>query len=216
MKKLSEYQTMAFDCDGVILNSNHIKTQAFYSLALPYGTLVAADLVDYHVANGGIARDKKIDHLFHSILKRAPSKGERTNLMDTYADLIFERLMKAEIANGLKDLKLRTKGAEWIVVSGGNQGELRTIFERRALDSHFPIANVFGSPRSKHQIIEDGHKQGQFKAPVLFVGDSHYDHQVAQDFNFDFVFTSAWSEWKNPKLGENSIMIDYIADLLEI
>ena len=33
---LLQYQTLIFDCDGVVLNSNKIKTQAFYDVAKVY------------------------------------------------------------------------------------------------------------------------------------------------------------------------------------
>jgi len=35
--ELKQYKTLIFDCDGVILNSNKIKTQAFYDVAKIYG-----------------------------------------------------------------------------------------------------------------------------------------------------------------------------------
>mgnify|MGYP002280379498 CR=1 FL=1 len=52
---LSGYNTLVFDCDGVILNSNSIKTEAFYQTALPHGEDAAQVLRDYHLCNGGIS-----------------------------------------------------------------------------------------------------------------------------------------------------------------
>lgn len=57
--KLIEYKTLVFDCDRVILNSNKVKTEAFYQSALAYGEQAAQALVEYHIANGGISRYKK-------------------------------------------------------------------------------------------------------------------------------------------------------------
>ena len=45
---ISQYATLIFDCDGVILDSNKIKTTAFYNTALPYGEDAAEALVNYH------------------------------------------------------------------------------------------------------------------------------------------------------------------------
>ncbi len=53
---LADYSTLIFDCDGVILDSNRVKTAAFFSAASPYGELVAAKLVEHHVAHGGVSR----------------------------------------------------------------------------------------------------------------------------------------------------------------
>jgi len=61
IRYLNEYQTLVFDCDGVVLNSNKIKTQAFYEAAKHFGHESAQALVDYPVANGGISRYAKFD-----------------------------------------------------------------------------------------------------------------------------------------------------------
>ncbi|MFH7588150.1 HAD family hydrolase, partial [Oceanimonas smirnovii] len=56
---VTDYVTLVFDCDGVVLNSNKVKTEAFYKAALPYGEAAAQAMVDYHVAHGGVSRYKK-------------------------------------------------------------------------------------------------------------------------------------------------------------
>ena len=57
MKKLiKEYKTIIFDCDGVILNSNKIKTQAFYETAKKYGHEFAQRLVEHHLLNSGMSQ----------------------------------------------------------------------------------------------------------------------------------------------------------------
>ncbi len=42
-----KYKSLIFDCDGVVLNSNKAKTEAFYKAALPYGEQAASALVEY-------------------------------------------------------------------------------------------------------------------------------------------------------------------------
>ena len=41
-----DYKTWLFDCDGVILDSNKIKTESYYELALPYGKDKADKLIE--------------------------------------------------------------------------------------------------------------------------------------------------------------------------
>ena len=55
IKDIREYLTLVFDCDGVLLDSNKVKTDAFYKSALPYGENAANELVSYHKENGGIS-----------------------------------------------------------------------------------------------------------------------------------------------------------------
>ena len=68
--ELSKYSTIIFDCDGVILNSNDIKTNAFYEIAKVYGHLPALELKNYHKINGGVSRYEKFNYLFTNILCR--------------------------------------------------------------------------------------------------------------------------------------------------
>ncbi|MDP2247466.1 MAG: HAD family hydrolase, partial [Nitrosomonadales bacterium] len=48
---ISQYKTIVFDCDGVILDSNQLKTQAYFDTAIDFGAneQQAKALMDYHV-----------------------------------------------------------------------------------------------------------------------------------------------------------------------
>ena len=64
--------------------------------------------------------------------------------------------------------------------------------------SQYFEGHIFGSPRSKEEIISSGLKTTSLKSQ-LFIGDSKYDMMVAEKFGMDFVFLSQWSEWKPDK-----------------
>ena len=81
---MKNYSHLFFDCDGVILNSNKIKTDAFYKLALNLGELKAEQLVNYHLENGGISRYEKIKFFQKNILKNTNIKLYQ-ELVDNYA-----------------------------------------------------------------------------------------------------------------------------------
>ena len=51
MTDLTFYKTLVFDCDGVVLNSNKIKTRAFYDVASIYGHKVAKEFKDYQITD---------------------------------------------------------------------------------------------------------------------------------------------------------------------
>ena len=60
---LKKYTTIVFDCDGVILDSNVVKTEAYFRTAKNLGAsdAQAQQLVDYHIKLGGISRYHKFD-----------------------------------------------------------------------------------------------------------------------------------------------------------
>ncbi|EJL6923793.1 HAD family hydrolase, partial [Vibrio cholerae] len=189
---LTQYQTLVFDCDGVVLNSNKVKTEAFFKAALPYGEAAAQKLVDYHVSRGGISRYKKFEWFVQEVVA-GKSGPDLPQLLATYANEVRHGLLTCEIATGLAELRANTQHCTWLIVSGGDQQELREVFAKRGLD-HFFDGGIFGSPDSKDSILAREIALSNITKPALFLGDSQYDHRVATTACLDFVFLSGWSE----------------------
>lgn len=198
-KHLSDYSTFVFDCDGVLLNSNKIKTQAFYDVAKIFGHEPAQALKDYHVQNGGISRFVKFKYLLTNILKKPLDQAELNQLLDNFAHEVKKALMTCEVAEGLAKLRERTKHSNWLVVSGGDQKELREVFQARGLDKYFD-GGIFGSPDTKDSILERELGSLSSHRPALFLGDSKYDYQAAQTAGLDFIFLTEWTEVEDYKL----------------
>lgn len=190
---LEKYASLIFDCDGVILNSNKVKTQAFYNAALPYGKEAAMMLVDYHVANGGISRYKKFDLFLNKMISDKADGPGLDELLKCYASEVRSGLLNCDIAEGLSELRKATKHTNWLIVSGGDQSELREIFFERELNAYFD-GGIFGSPDTKDQILQREIIAGNIQKPALFFGDSKYDFEAAKRAQLDFVFVSDWSE----------------------
>lgn len=192
---IDRYSTMVFDCDGVLLNSNEVKTQAFFQAALPYGEQAAQALADYHVANGGVSRYKKFSYFLEHMVPAPLADVTLDHLLARYAACVQEGLLNCELASGLHQLREKTPQARWMIVSGGDQAELRNLFAERQLASLFD-GGIFGSPDTKDEILAREKANGNIVAPALFIGDSKYDHQASTSAGLDFVFLSGWSEVK--------------------
>ncbi|MGE8328338.1 HAD family hydrolase [Pseudomonas urmiensis] len=189
----SDYSTFIFDCDGVILDSNRVKTIAFYNAALPYGKLAAQALVDYHVTNGGVSRYKKFDYFLTELISEVDPNYGLEQLLRTYAQEVAEGLENCEVAAGLEILKAKMPESSWLIVSGGDQNELRNLFDVRNLSYLFQ-GGIYGSPNSKDEILQREILAGNIQFPALFFGDSQYDYEAAKRAKMDFVFVSDWSE----------------------
>ncbi len=220
---LEAYTTLVFDCDGVVLDSNRIKTEAFRAAALPWGEAAAAALVAHHVANGGISRHRKFAHFLDTILpEHAPGAVPGRDgpgleeLLSAYAAAVRAGLMSCAVAEGLAALRAATAGARWCIVSGGDQAELRDIFAARGLDGLFD-GGIFGSPDSKDTILARELASGTIAHPALFLGDSRYDHAAASRAGLDFVFISGWSEvedWPVFVAGHNLQHVRHLHDIV--
>lgn len=199
MNHIALYKTLVFDCDGVILNSNKVKTEAFYCAALPYGELAAQALVDYHTTHGGISRYKKFV-LFLEELVPKYAEGvqgpDLEQLLESYANLVKEGLLTCEVAKDLIELRRVLPETNWLIVSGGDQAELRQVFAERGLEGLFN-GGIFGSPDTKDEILTRELSNGNIQTPALFLGDSKYDHQAAIIAGLDFVFLYNWTEVKD-------------------
>lgn len=192
---VTDYTTLVFDCDGVVLDSNKVKTEAFYQATLPYGEAAAQAMVDHHVANGGVSRYKKFAYFLEQI---APNYTEQQGpdlgaLLQAYAGHVREGLLRCEMAPGLEALRKQTSNARWLIVSGGDQAELRDVFASRGIAEWFD-GGIFGSPDTKDEILARELASGAIQQPALFLGDSKYDYQAASAAGLDFVFLSGWSE----------------------
>lgn len=205
-----QYATLVFDCDGVVLDSNRVKTEAFRQAALPWGTVPAEALVAHHVAHGGVSRYAKFAHFLDHILpQHAPDAvpgrdgPDLQALLDTYAGAVREGLLTCAVADGLAELRAATPQSRWMIVSGGDQAELRDIFALRDLASLFD-GGIFGSPDSKDTILDRELENGNIMQPAVFLGDSQYDFDASRRANIEFLFVSQWSEWN-----EGSVFREY-------
>jgi phosphoglycolate phosphatase-like HAD superfamily hydrolase len=210
LEKLQKYKTLIFDCDGVVLNSNKVKTEAFYDSAVKkYGDDAATALANYHKANGGISRYKKFEFFLSHIVDSKSIldlEVEFSDLIKKYAEVVRLGLMSCKVAENIFELRSLMTNSNWLIVSGGDQNELREIFKSRDLFNLFD-GGIFGSPLAKDDIFQRELDNGNIKRPALFLGDSKYDFQVSKSAELDFLFISEWSEvsqwdaWCN----ENSI-----------
>lgn len=198
---LSAYATLVFDCDGVVLDSNRIKTEAFRIAAAPWGRMAADALVAYHIKNGGVSRYAKFTHFVEAILPtHAPAAvpGDdgpgMEDMLAAYAEAVREGLMSCDVAEGIAELRSATPEAGWLIVSGGDQAELREVFAARGLATLFD-GGIFGSPDSKDAILAREIANGTIQEPALFLGDSRYDREAASRAGLDFLFVADWSEW---------------------
>ncbi|MDZ4097640.1 MAG: HAD family hydrolase, partial [Methylophilaceae bacterium] len=152
---LAQYKTWVFDCDGVILDSNLLKTQAYYDTAIAFGAThdQAQAIMDYHVKLGGVSRYPKYQYFLEKILGRPAIQEDMDFLLARFASEIHQGLLHCKIADGLFELRQKYLDAKWMVLSGSDQEELRALFHERQLAGLFD-AGIFGSPDNKDQVLE--------------------------------------------------------------
>ena len=189
---MKNYSHLFFDCDGVILNSNKVKTNAFYKIAVRYGEDSAKKLVNYHIKNGGISRYKKIKFFQKNILKNNDSNLYE-ELINDYGEILKKELLKTEISKGIFKIKEFFFDSKLAVISGSDQKELFWLFKKLKIENIFD-AGIFGSPKSKEEIFNQIFKNSNDIVSSIYLGDSKYDFEVSKMFGIDFAFISEWTE----------------------
>ena len=192
--KYIEYKTIIFDCDGVILNSNKIKSNSFYEVTCEFGVDLAKKFEKYHKINGGVSRFKKFQYFIDEILPKNSIKPSIEYLLEKYSSNIFKKLLECEINSDIRNLYKNSCEDNWMVISGSKQSELIQIFKQRNI-SHFFKKGIFGSPNSKIEIFNREISNKNILRPAIYLGDSQYDFEVAKRFNIDFLFVSDWTEF---------------------
>jgi phosphoglycolate phosphatase-like HAD superfamily hydrolase len=217
MFDFNKINTIIFDCDGVILNSNQLKKKAYYKAAFPsYGHELASSLTTYLTNNTGKPRGHFIDYFLKNIVPPGISGLGYEELLNAVTQEIHKGLMKCEVSSCLFKLREKTPDIKWFVVSGGVEKELKNVFKNRSLFDLFD-GGIYGGPMTKDEILTSLFNKNHIKFPVLFLGDSKYDYEVARKAKLDFLFVSGWSEfkdWQNYFNRNKILSIKSLCDLL--
>lgn len=179
-----------FDCDGVILNSNDIKNNAF-RLALAGCPQAEVDaFLAMHRATAGVSRFAK----FEWMANRARKRGypfDYAEALGRYAEICRVELLASDITPGLSEARKKSDEV-WVVVSGGDQEEVREVLERKGV-AHYFNGGIYGSPRNKIELLSELKKTYDLTNSIFF-GDSAYDHDSAIQFKMTFHFVWGWTE----------------------
>tara|TARA_R110000796_G_scaffold58487_3_gene135136 strand:- start:454 stop:1164 length:711 start_codon:yes stop_codon:yes gene_type:complete len=188
-----------FDFDGVLVESNEVKIEAFRRLYEPFGNDVVEKVIAEHVRHEGVSRVVKLERFHREFLGIALDDDGLADLAQTYSEMVEDVVVACEAVPGaVEALDAWAGHCPLYVVSGTPQDELRRIANRRGLDGYFQT--VFGSPRVKPDIVGDELARiGVAAERVLFVGDSLTDYDCAMVVGTRFLGrVPAWRESRFP------------------
>jgi len=209
MRNISEYKTWLLDCDGVIFDSNAIKTQAFWNVTIKFGKSAAEAFAKYHKDYGGISRYEKMSYFE----KYIANESSASKLLLSYSKQCKIMLTNCKEVPGLREF-LAFVDAKKFVVSGGDESELRSLFKDRDLERMFD--DIYGSPKSKGTIIQQLKSQNIITYPAVFLGDSKHDYITAKEAGLDFIFMSGFTEFEGWKEYFEHKNIRVVRDFLEL
>ncbi len=214
--QIDKYKIFMFDCDGVLLDSNDVKVEAFYRAIKHHGEDAAKELAVYHKNNGGISRFKKFHYFFREILGRKDDYSkDYDEAMEKFGEVSYAGMLNAPETNGVRDFieKLPADSKKY-VISGTKEDELLEVFAKRGFDNLFN--GVYGSPATKEDIFSKIIKSDMDKSRIVYFGDAKKDYLVAMEFGIDFVFMSGYTgfeEWESFFEGKEATIIKDFSEI---
>jgi len=185
---LSVIKGIIFDFDGVIVDSIHVKSEAFAKLYASYGNKIVKKVINHHEANGGISRYDKIKFYHNNFLKKDISSEEVLLLANSFSNEVFERVVNSSYVEGVLDyIQKSYKNYKLFISTGTPINEITKILKIKKLTKYF--IDIYGSPDNKETHIQNIiDKYKLTPQELIFIGDSQTDFDAAKKFNIRFIY----------------------------
>lgn len=178
-----KYKTIIFDFDGVIIDSNHVKDKAFFSIFLDYGEKVASFSQNYHLKNRGISRFDKVEYVINKF--KLP-KEDYNKIINNFSSIVFKEVCNAPFVEGVKEFLDNNHTAyNFYIISATPSEELLKILDELNIRRFFKKS--YGSPNDKKYWLTHLIKKNIISnKDSLFIGDAYSDKDAAVQNSIDF------------------------------
>lgn len=178
---------IVFDFDGVLAESVNVKGDAFYALYEHEGPEIQQQVLDYHLAHGGVSRFDKIRYYEGTLLDRPATEEKVEEMANRFSVLVEKKVVASDWVKGAKDfLETYYTQIPLFVASATPQEELERIVENRGMTHYFKT--VFGSPTKKAVHLDFVMREHGFaKHKTFMIGDTISDYNAAQEAGTQFI-----------------------------
>ncbi len=183
---MNPFDAIAFDFDGVILDTEVIKTEGFQVIYPELGAEEKAFIADYHREHLGVSRFTKFAFFEQHFFQRELTLQRREELSQRFTDYTFQKVVEADFIPGVMEFLERQTSHIKFTASGSWQKELVEILDQRQISQYFQ--EIGGSPRTKVEIINETIAKYQLKPErVVMLGDAMADYDAAHQTGIAFI-----------------------------
>jgi phosphoglycolate phosphatase-like HAD superfamily hydrolase len=181
-------RAIAFDFDGVLVESVDVKTHAYTHLFEEEESEKIEKIRKYHLENGGISRFEKFRYIYKNILRRSLSDEEFHSFCERFSRLVVDEVIASPWVAGAREfLQEYKKEYIFFIISGTPHEELTDIVRSRGMERYFK--ETLGSPGSKEKLLSDVMQRHALDPKQLvFVGDAETDWNAAQKTKVSFIW----------------------------
>lgn len=183
---MGRLRVLILDFDGVVIESNAVKTDAFVHLFNRFPEHAEA-MMEFHHANVSLTRFSKFEHLL-TLMGKTNDKELKADIAEDFSRQVLEGMMKVPLVPGaLQFLRMVTPIIPVYLASVTPEKELMLILDQLGLSHWF--SGIYGCPPwSKTTAIQDVlSKEGLKPKQVLLIGDSAGDQRAANACGIEFL-----------------------------
>ena len=184
---IKKFKTIIWDFDGVIIDSDNIRTESFRETFKDFGIDSVDKLINYHKLNGGLSRYHKVNFFFNKILNKNITDDDYKSWVELYGKYCKDRLCDKSllIEDSINFIRKNYKIFSFHIASASDEKELKFICEKLEISDYFISIN--GSPTTKvnnvKNILNSYHC---IKENCCLIGDSINDREAAKINNIKF------------------------------
>lgn len=179
-------RALILDFDGVVLESNGVKGEAFREVFERYPAHAEA-MMAWHEAHISLSRYAKFEHLVFERLGRPGDRALVDDLAAEFSRRVFDRVCTCpEVTGALAFLEHSAARVPLHLASVTPERELLAILERRGLRRYF--ATIFGCPPwAKSAAVASIAASYNGPEGLALIGDSPGDRVAAESAGVEFI-----------------------------
>ncbi|WP_186070249.1 HAD family hydrolase [Burkholderia gladioli] len=204
-------RAIAFDFDGVILDSVWMKVHLFFECYdEPISETQKAEMLAHLTHHGGVGRVAKMAYYERAIFNREPDPAVVEARARRYSELLMARIGDCPELPGARVFLERMQARLSLhLISGTTDDDLRRITRERDFARYFQT--ITGSPTTKPVAFAKVLRHGDWTSDqVLAIGDSFTEYDAARELGMPFAGIVAPGE-ENPFPPEIPVWTDMAA-----
>jgi phosphoglycolate phosphatase-like HAD superfamily hydrolase len=193
----NQIELIILDFDGVIIESNDIKTQAFEKVFSQFPQYKDV-LMQFHYENISVSRVEKFNYLA-TLMGRGTDSKLKADIASNFSRYVLEDILKVPLVKGAERfLKMFKSQMPLYLASVTPANELNEILEKRGLLHWFD--GVYGCPPwTKTNAIRDILLRNSIiPKNSLLIGDSVGDQRAALDAGVQFIARDSGLKFDEP------------------
>jgi phosphoglycolate phosphatase-like HAD superfamily hydrolase len=194
----SAIQVLVFDFDGVIVESNAVKTEVFSDIFKGYPGFYEV-MMDYHLKNISSSRVDKFRYLA-GLLKLEDPALFMDEILKKFSHTVKKRVISAPLVDGAQSLLAKYfKEMPIYLASVTPEEELKDILVQKNIECYFK--GVYGCPpwKKSDALSDIANLENVDVSSMLLIGDSSGDQRAAKIAGVNFVGRDSGLGFENPR-----------------